>query len=391
MSEKGDEKPAKRGKKVRIDLRKNRANPGRDKQSWTRQAKRGDEIAEDAAQGESVRAKGDLSRKRTIIIRDDQGAETPHQSGVVTTVRGLFVEVDDGRQRWACTVRGMLRTRMSDDRAPITVGDEVMFHAVVAGEQAARAVSEDTDLPEGVIEDVQPRRTTLSRQYERRVQVIAANVDQAIIVVAANDPPLRPHLVDRYLVAIHQGKMRPILCINKIDLDKAGETEEVAQRYRGIGYCVVLASVPENKGIDELRELLVGTTSTFVGPSGVGKSSLINTIEPGFDLAVGTLTDLRRGKHTTTTARLLRWSFGGYIVDTPGMRQFDPAAVDKEEIEAYFIEFRDLIQTCKYPNCSHSHETDCAIRDAVESGAISVERYDSYCKMYEEAAARPTY
>lgn len=391
MSDTDDDKPAKRGKKVRIDLRKNRAKPRRDKNELTRQVQSGDETADDASQGESVRAKGDLSRKRTIVIQDDPLVESTYLPGIVTTVRGLFVEVDDDRQRWACTVRRMLRTRLIDDRTPITVGDEVMFRAVVVGEHGGRATSEDTDMPEGVIEEVRPRRTTLSRQYERRVQVIAANVDQAIIVVAANDPPLRPHLVDRYLVAIHQGKMRPILCINKMDLDEAGEAEEVANRYRGIGYRVITASVQQNEGIDELKELLVGKNSTFVGHSGVGKSSLINAIDPGFDLAVGTLTDLRRGKHTTTTARLLRWSFGGYIVDTPGMRQFDPAEVAKEEIEAYFIEFRELIQECKFPNCSHVHETGCAIRAAVDAEKITIERYESYCKMYEEAAARPSY
>ena len=391
MSEPGEDRPGKRGKKVRIDLRKNRARPRRDKNELTRQVQRGDESAEDASQGESVRAKGELSRKRTIVIQDDPAVEADYKSGIVTTVRGLIVEVDDGSQRWGCTVRRMLRTRLIDDRAPITVGDEVKFRAVVVGERVGTAVSEEEALPEGVIEDVAPRRTTLTRQYERRVQVIAANVDQAIIVVAASDPPLRPHLIDRYLVAIHQGKMRPIVCINKMDLDEDGEAAAVAERYRGIGYRVITSSVERNEGISELKELLVGKNSTFVGHSGVGKSSLINAIEPGFDLAVGTLTDLRRGKHTTTTARLLRWSFGGYIVDTPGMRQFDPAEVAKEEIEAYFIEFRDLIPECKFPDCSHVHETGCAIRAAVDAETITVERYESYCKMYEEAAARPTY
>ena len=391
MSEPGEDRPGKRGKKVRIDLRKNRARPRRDKNELTRQVQRGDESAEDASQGESVRAKGELSRKRTIVIQDDPAVEADYKSGIVTTVRGLIVEVDDGSQRWGCTVRRMLRTRLIDDRAPITVGDEVKFRAVVVGERVGTAVSEEEALPEGVIEDVAPRRTTLTRQYERRVQVIAANVDQAIIVVAASDPPLRPHLIDRYLVAIHQGKMRPIVCINKMDLDEDGEAAAVAERYRGIGYRVITSSVERNEGISELTGLLVREKSTFVGHSGVGKSSLINAIEPGFDLAVGTLTDLRRGKHTTTTARLLRWSFGGYIVDTPGMRQFDPAEVAKEEIEAYFIEFRDLIPECKFPDCSHVHETGCAIRAAVDAETITVERYESYCKMYEEAAARPTY
>lgn len=384
-------KPQGRGKKVRVDLRKNRGKLRRDKAEWTRRLRGGDVSAEDLALRESVRRKGDLSRKRTIIVHDEPQVGPDDHVGVVTAVRGLFVEVEADGRLWACTVRRLLRTRLIEARSPITVGDRVRIRPVAVGEVLGVQVSGETLLPEGIVEEVSPRATTLLRHYERRAHLIAANVDQCVIVVAADEPPLRPHLIDRYLVAIHHGHMRPIICINKADLDADGHAAEVVERYRGLSYCALLTSTVDGRGIDALREVIAGQTSAFVGPSGVGKSSLLNAIEPGFDLRVGTLTDLRRGKHTTTTARLLKWSFGGYVVDTPGVRQFDPASVGKEELEAYFIEFRDLVSQCKFPDCSHRHEGQCAVRTAVDDGRITLERYESYCKMYEECAERKGY
>lgn len=391
MSEDEKKKPGKRGRKVRVDLRKNRAKPARDKSEWTRKLREADVAAEDTEFVESVRHKGDQSRKRTVVLHDEPDVLVEQHSGTVTTVRGLFVEVDEGAQRWACTIRRMLRTRLIDARSSLTVGDHVRFQPVAVGQQLGLQTSHDQLLPEGIIVEVMPRKTTLLRQYDRRIQVIAANVDQVVVVVATIDPPLRPHLIDRYLVAIHKGDMRSVICINKADLDEDGFAAEVAERYRKLGYRTLLTSTVDGRDIEALRQLLTGQTSAIVGPSGVGKSSLINAIEPGFALKVGDLTDLRRGKHTTTTARLLKWDFGGYVVDTPGVRQFDPAAVERQELEAYFIEFRDLVARCRFPSCSHTHEIDCAVRAAVDTGDVGIERYESYCKMYEECAERPGY
>lgn len=391
MSDDEKKKPGKRGKKVRVDLRKNRAKPARDKSEWTRKLREADAAAEDTESVESVRHKGDQSRKRTVVLHDEPDVLVEQHSGTVTTVRGLFVEVDEGAQRWACTIRRMLRTRLIDARSSLTVGDHVRFQPVAVGQQLGLQTSHDQLLPEGIIVEVMPRKTTLLRQYDRRIQVIAANVDQVVVVVATIDPPLRPHLIDRYLVAIHKGDMRSVVCINKADLDEDGYAAEVAERYRKLGYRTLLTSTVDGRDVEALRQLLTDQTSAIVGPSGVGKSSLINAIEPGFALKVGDLTDLRRGKHTTTTARLLKWGFGGYVVDTPGVRQFDPAAVERQELEAYFIEFRDLVARCRFPSCSHTHEIDCAVRAAVDAGEVGIERYESYCKMYEECAERPGY
>jgi len=374
----------KKGRKVRVGFRKNREKAVRDKTQWSRHFRDDDVKHEDTEKSETVRAKGSLSRKRTIIEHDDGADDSTLRKGVVISMRGLVAEVDDGSQTWACTVRRVLRTRLIQRRHPITVGDRVGFAAVeLAGEQS-RLVSEDRDLPEGVIESVEDRTTTLLRQYDRRIQVVAANIDVALIVVAADQPTLRPHLIDRYLVAAHQGKMRPIVCINKMDLDTDGAARSVAERYERVGYTTLLTSVPAHTGLTTLREALEGETSVLVGPSGVGKSSLLNALDPALSLRVGSLTDLQRGRHTTTTAGLLKWAFGGYVVDTPGMRQFDVAEIGSCELEAYFPEFVDLIPDCRFPDCSHTHEEDCAIKEALDEGEVSEARYDSYVKMYEE-------
>ncbi len=393
---KDERPPRKPGRKVRIELRRNRGKPPRDKGRYARRMI-GDEIErEDAAQSQNIAGRSEQTRKRTVMVRDGWEAVGGLLDGRVLTMRGLFAEVDDGRQVWACTVRRMLRTALIAERVPLSVGDRVKFRAVAAAGEQSRATSEARDLPEGVVEEVEPRRSVLTREYDRRVHVVAANVDTAVIVVAADQPTLRPHLIDRYLVAIHKGKIEPLICINKMDLDVDGFASSVAAGYENIGYRVLLTCVQGDStgcppGVAALGDLLRNRTSVLFGPSGVGKSSLINALDPDLALKVGTLSDLRRGRHTTTTARLLKWRFGGYVVDTPGLRQFEPAGVEPGELEAWFIEFVELIHQCQYPNCSHTHEQDCAVKAAVAAGGISIDRYESYCKMYEEAAAKPKY
>ncbi len=384
MARERSEGPGRRGRKVRVDLRKNREKTSRNKTKWTRSYRDRTIEHEDAATGEHVRARGDLSRKRTVIVHEEGEAPAERLSGVVVCMRGLIAEVDDGRQHWACTVRRMLRTRQIDERHPIAVGDRVAFTPVALAGEQSRLVSEERELPEGVIEDVEPRTTTLVRHYDRRLQTVAANVDMALIVVSADQPTLRPHLIDRYLVAAHQGDMRPVICLNKMDLDADGVAAGVAERYRAIGYVVHPTSVTGNVGLDGLREELRARTTVLVGASGVGKSSLLNALDPNLALRIGSLTDLQRGRHTTTTASLLRWAFGGYVVDTPGMRQFDIAEIEPSELEAYFPEFRELVAKCRFPNCSHTHEAECAIKAEVEEGRVFPDRYQSYVKMRAE-------
>lgn len=383
MTAESEDRPQ-RGRKQRVDFRKNRGKAARDR-TWTRRVKSGDQTVDDAENVENVRAKGELSRKRTIIVRDDPVQSGWHR-GIVLTMRGLVSEVDADGQVWACTVRRKLRTLLISHRVPLAAGDEIWFSPGEAASGVAIGA-----MPEGVIEHVAPRRATLLRQYERRQQVVAANVDNAVITMAAEQPKFRPHLIDRYLVAIHAGEIRPILCMNKRELDEDGSAAETVALYQSLGYKSLLVSAARGEGIDELRGLLKSQVSVFVGSSGVGKSSLINALQPGLGVEVGSLSDLDRGRHTTTTARLLKWGFGGYLVDTPGMRQFDPAEVKAVDLEAYFIEFRDRVAQCRFQNCTHTVEEGCAILAAVEAGEVSQLRHDSYVKMFTECSERERY
>ncbi len=395
---KNDRPPRRPGRKVRVELRRNRVQPARGKGRYARRIL-GDEIEqEDAVRLQNIGGKSELSRKRTVVIREGPEAAGTAREGRVVALRGLYADVEENGRTWSCTIRRMLRTRLIAERTPLAVGDVVRFRpATEVDEPGAAATAASPEPPEGVIEEVQPRRSVLTREYERRVQVVAANVEIAVIVVAADQPPLRPHLIDRYLVAIHRGGIEPLICINKMDLDASGFAASVAAAYEKIGYRVLRTcargepGVATPSGLEALGESLRDRTAVLFGPSGVGKSSLLNALDPDLGLKVGTLSDLQRGRHTTTTARLLRWRFGGYVVDTPGLRQFEPAGVAPGELEACFVEFVDRIQQCRFPNCSHTHEQGCAVKAAVEAGSISIDRYESYCKMYEEAAAKPKY
>ncbi len=375
------ETPRDRKKKIRVDMRRNRGKIARDKGAWTR-GFRGEHVSsDDAATGESATGKGHLSRKRTILVGENEptpGDPAALQAGVVVAVRGLICEVEYGELRCNCTVRRVLWSRLMSERQPLAVGDRVRFLPGTGG----------TGSNEGCIEQVEPRTTTLTRQYEDRIQVLAANVDLALIVVAADEPTLRPHLIDRFLVAAHKGGLKPIIIINKIDLRADEFIEDVVARYDEIGYTVLPISVVRNAGIKEVREVMKDQTSVLVGISGVGKSSILNAVDPGLKLRVGAVGETsRRGKHTTTVAELVRLSFGGYVVDTPGMRQFELAHVPAEEIEAYFIEFRERMGKCKYHGCRHLTEDGCAIRAAAEADEIHIERYQSYAKMMTERLA----
>jgi ribosome biogenesis GTPase len=357
MARKGKSKSGKAGQKVRVAFRRNRSKPARAK-DWSHLDDPRDESADALPHSESVVAKGDLSRKRTII-ESDEAAKGDH-AGIVVAMRGLIAEVDDGERVWPCTVRRILRTRKIDERNPVTVGDRVHFSI----EADAEGV-----LNEGVIEAVEPRRGTLVRIAGRRKHVVAANVDQALIVASVGIPALKPHLIDRYIVAAGHGEIAPIVCINKIDLDAEADADAVLALYRELGYAALATSAQDGTGIAALRGLLAGQCTAVAGQSGVGKSSLLNAVDPQLNLRVGeVIEETLKGRHTTTTAQLLPLCGGGYVVDTPGVKSFDLSAVPLAEIEAHFTEFAAHIPNCRFADCTHTHEIKCAVKQAVESG-----------------------
>jgi ribosome biogenesis GTPase len=326
---------------------------------------------------ETVVAKGDLSRRRTITEPKEHGDDR-RPAGVVVAMRGLIADVDDGERVWPCTIRRILRTRRIAERNPVTVGDRVRF-TVVADERGVQS--------EAVIEEVEPRQGTLSRVAGRRRQTIVANVDQAVIVASIGIPSFKSHLVDRYIVAAHDGGVEPIVCLNKLDLDTGGSARQHLEVYAGLGYQTLCTSVVTCLGVEELKATLAGKCSVIAGQSGVGKSSLLNAVDPRLNLRVGEVsTELQKGRHITTTARLIKLDSGGYVVDTPGVRSFDVAAVPINEVEMHFHEFVAFIPDCKFPDCSHTHELGCAVKAAVDGGHITAARYDSYCRILEERA-----
>lgn len=382
----------KRGRKVRVDFRQNRQVRQRSDE-WTRRYAADHEQLDDADRGESVRAKGALSRKRTILVGSDDAPlidEALWRRGVITAIQGVVCRVEDDAGRvWDCAVRRVLRTRLIQQRSSVAVGDRVWF-----ADQSANWDGR----PVGVIERVEPRSAVLSRKDRRsREHAIVANADQLLIVSSVAQPAAKPHLIDRYLVAAAKGNLRPIVCLNKSDLapeaprddeDDDGAHESLAEliaEYRAIGYCTLLTSAVTGEGLEALRAELAGHMTVLSGQSGVGKSSLLNALQPGLGLAVQEVSAANeKGRHTTTHPQLFRLGVGGYVVDTPGIRQFPLWGVQPGELEAFFTEFAPHVARCRFNDCHHTDELACAVHAAVESGEISPRRYASYLHMLDE-------
>jgi ribosome biogenesis GTPase len=239
------------------------------------------------------------------------------------------------------------------------------------------------------IELVEKRRTQLARrapgQGARRARVIVANVDQVVVVMAAAHPEPRLRMLDRFLVLAESNELGAVVVVNKVDLVDATAVRSQFAPYEAAGYPVVYTSVETGAGLEGLRSHLCGRVSVLTGPSGVGKSSLLNAIEPGFGLRIGEVSAaVGKGRHTTVTAELLPLGCGGYVADTPGLREVGLWGIPAEELDHYFPEFRQYLGKCRFGfGCSHTHEPGCAVRMAVEAGEIPVDRYESYRLLME--------
>ena len=245
---------------------------------------------------------------------------------------------------------------------------------------------------EGVwtLADVLPRRRVLARPdplHKHRQRLIAANIDVGIHVVSVKAPPLRPRLIDRFLIAIERGGAQPVICVNKIDLlEGAAGNAELAKldTYRNLGVPVITCSTKTGEGLDELRALVQEKTSALVGHSGVGKSSILNALDSRLQLATNTLHRRGTGRHTTTASTLFDFGDGTYLIDTPGIREFGLWDLDRESLRDYFPEFREAAELCRFNDCVHVHEPNCEVKDRVERGEINPARYETYVRLYDD-------
>lgn len=308
--------------------------------------------------------------------KEEQTFDPSLKRGRVIAISGEGYWVDSEGNRILCSLKGLLKKEKMQAKNLLAVGDFVRFS------------------DEGSISHIEERYSFLARTdiSGKKEQLIAVNVDQAIISISVVNPPLKPALVDRYLIAAEKGNIHPIIVVNKIDLlDEASDEEKNRYRefiaaYEKLGLPILSISTTHQIGIDALRSLLKDKTSVFSGQSGVGKSSLINACY-GLNLKIGGLTQkTSKGSHTTTMAELIPLPGGGYCVDTPGIKSFGIWKLQKEEVIDHFHDLTGF--DCKYPDCNHISEPGCGVLQALKEERISTLRYESYRSLLDEATDR---
>lgn len=311
--------------------------------------------------------------KKTDVGKTEEVELAAHlPRGRITAITGEGSWVDSEGKTYLCTMKGLLKKEKGLIKNLIAVGDWVRF--------------EPMNEKEGQLVQVEKRYSFLARTdiSGNKEQLIAVNVDQAIISVSVVNPPLKPALIDRYLIAAERGNIEPIIVINKIDLLSDENHEEKALyeqflvAYKTLGYPILSVSSETKEGIEMLKSLLQNKTSVFSGQSGVGKSSLLNACF-GFGLKTGDLAQkTQKGSHTTTTANLIPLPGGGYCVDTPGVRSFAIWNLRKEEILLHFKDLALFAKKCRFPDCSHLEEPECAVLQALKKHKLSPLRYSSF-------------
>jgi len=290
-------------------------------------------------------------RTKFLASKKAQQSSLPSESG---GEEGLVIGVGPG----VCRLRTVSGDRICRTQKGVIVGDRVMAdeHRVLA---------------------VLPRRSVLARndpRNPRNERVLAANVDVVVIVASVNSPPLRPGLIDRYLIATQNGNMLPVVVVNKIDLLEDPHELDELKAYEEIGVPVILCSTRDGRGLEQLRTLLEGKICVFTGHSGVGKSSLANALLPGLELRTGAVE--HKGRHTTTASTLHELPGGTQVIDTPGIKEFGIFGVEPQDLRHFFPEFEEFATKCNFSNCTHTHEPVCAVRDA------NLPRYQTYVRIY---------
>jgi ribosome biogenesis GTPase len=309
--------------------------------------------------------------------------------GLVVKAQSGFFTVHAEEDDFICRVRGRLKEDWLDTDL-VAVGDRVLISRV-----------EDGGMIEGMIEEVVERERALarlapsggrgSRHWTRRgylserEQVIIANPDHVFFVFACADPRPRLRMLDRLLVGAELQEIPAVVCANKLDLVRLQHAHDLFDIYEEIGYPVIYTSAQTGEGVDELHEILKGSISALVGPSGAGKTSLLNSMQPGLGLRVREVSRATgKGRHATVVPQLVPLEDGGWVADTPGLRALALFDMDPEEVDAYYPDIAPLVAGCRFSDCMHTVEPGCAVKEAVEEGQVSLHRYESYVRLREE-------
>jgi ribosome biogenesis GTPase len=307
-----------------------------------------------------------LKSKKEVILGSERFIR-----GLIVKSQSGFYDVETERGIIVCRLRGRLkRGRREGDIT--AVGDWVQVSLLKEGT--------------GMIEEIEERQRMFSRmaptprgEYQ---QIIIANQDQAVLVFACSEPEPHLRMLDRFLIVADEAVTPVVIVFNKVDLVGIRQAKKDYGHYESIGYSVIFTSAETGLGVKALQKKLVGKISVLAGPSGVGKSSLLNTIQPGLGLAVREVSKAtRQGRHTTVVREMYPLVGGGYVADTPGLKALALWDIEPEEVDGYFPEIRELVAKCQFSNCMHLHEPGCAVKAAVESGQIHFERYESYLRI----------
>uniref|UniRef100_UPI0040252CBF ribosome small subunit-dependent GTPase A n=1 Tax=Alistipes shahii TaxID=328814 RepID=UPI0040252CBF len=295
-------------------------------------------------------------------------------TATVVRATGSWYDVLHDGETVRCRIRGRLRLKGVRSTNPVVVGDEVACEADEGGDY--------------VIADILPRRNYVIRRasnLSKESHIIAANVDQALLMASLRSPETPTEFVDRFLVTCEAYKVPVTILLSKLDLQDAEAVAEFRAVYEGAGYRVLEVSVREGRGVEEVRELLAGRTTLVSGNSGVGKSTLIQAIDPSLDIRTGEISESHhKGRHTTTFSTMYPLAGGGAVIDTPGIKGFGLIDIDEAELWHYFPEMMRVTPACRFYNCTHTHEPGCAVTEAVKAGEIAWPRYESYLKIRDE-------
>jgi ribosome biogenesis GTPase len=322
-----------------------------------------EDLVEEKRAEKKIIEKGKTSQKSNLNLKEGR---------IIQVESNYKCRVKIAGAELICTLSGRLKQVNYETRTLVAVGDFVNVN-----------LAKDPR-----IEEILPRKNTLSRFSEENFQkevIIASNIDQVIITASYSKPELSPGLIDRYICAAQINNILPIICVNKIDLAECREDVKKKMKfYEDTDFRVIYTSVKNDAGIDKLKEVLKNKETVFSGHSGAGKSSLINLLQPNINLEIAEISSYTgKGIHTTTSSQLIEWFFGGYLVDTPGIKTFGLHREDKAYLPLVFPGFSQYADKCKFNNCTHTHELGCAVKEAVNNDKFPVERYESYLRIFE--------